>query len=103
MLKIYSKLSKFPVSFARWQIDHGEEKKYIAFSEDEKSLILVTKQGDYYQYELVKKYTLVTKVLWHSLRNQMVLEKDIMDKLRTNAMSFAYVNYLHSDDLGEQW
>ena len=61
------------------------------------------KQGNYYQYELVKKYTLVTKVLWHSLRNQMVLEKDIMDKLRTNAMSFAYVNYLHSDDLGEQW
>ena len=61
------------------------------------------KQGNYYQYELVKKYTLVTKVLWHSLRNQMVLEKEIMDKLRTNAMSFAYVNYLHSDDLGEQW
>ena len=61
------------------------------------------KQGNYYQYELVKKYTLVTKVLWHSLRNQMVLEKDIMDKLRINAMSFAYVNYLHSDDLGEQW
>ena len=53
MLKIYSKLSKFPVSFARWQIDHGEEKKYIAFSEDEKSLILVTKQGDYYQLPIL--------------------------------------------------
>lgn len=48
MLKIYSKLSKFPVSYARWQIDHGQEKKYLAFSEDEKSIILVTKQGDYY-------------------------------------------------------
>ena len=23
------------------------------------------KQGNFYQYELVKKYTLVTKVLWH--------------------------------------
>ena len=48
MVKIYSKLSKLPVSFARWQIELGEEKKYLAFSEDEKSIVLVTKNGDYY-------------------------------------------------------
>ena len=53
MLKIYSKLSKFPVSYARWQIDHGQEKKYLAFSEDEKSIILVTKQGDYYMLPIL--------------------------------------------------
>ena len=48
MLKIYSKFSKLPLSYARWSVDNGGLKKYLAFSEDETKFLLVTKEGDYY-------------------------------------------------------
>ena len=35
MLKIYSKFTKLPLSYARWSIDIGGQKKYLAFSDDE--------------------------------------------------------------------
>ena len=49
------------------------------------------------------KYTLVTKVLWHGTRDLMTLEQHIMELLRANSIAFAYVNYLHQDNLGEQF
>ena len=61
------------------------------------------KQGNIYQYELMGKYTLVTKVLWHGTRDLMILEQNIMEMLRANSVAFAYVNYLHQDNLGEQF
>ena len=60
------------------------------------------RQGNFYQYTLMGKYTLITKVLWHSTRDLMNLEMQIMDLLRENSTAFAYVNYLHSDNLGAQ-
>ena len=35
MLKIFSKFSKLPLSYARWTIDNEGQKKFLAFSEDE--------------------------------------------------------------------
>ena len=61
------------------------------------------RQGNFYQYDIMGKYTLVTKVLWHGTRDVMTLEMKIMELLRSNATAFAYVNYLHQDNLGEQF
>ena len=61
------------------------------------------KQGNIYLYELMGKYMLVTKVLWHGTRDLMILEQNIMEMLRSSATAFAYVNHLHQDNLGEQF
>ena len=49
------------------------------------------------------KYTLITKVLWHHSRDVMALEGVIIEMLKQNATSFAYVTYMHQDNFGNQF
>ena len=50
---------------------------------------------------MMGKYVLITKILWHSTKDVMIMEMKIMDLLRASSTAFAYVNYLHQDNLGE--
>ena len=52
---------------------------------------------------MMGKYVLITKILWHSTKDVMIMECKIMDLLRASSTAFAYVNYLHQDNLGEQF
>ena len=61
------------------------------------------RQGNFCVYDIMGKYVMITKILWHGTRDVMTMEMNIMNLLRSNSTAFAYVNYLHQDNLGEQF